>query len=341
MKQNSQAPKTRKKNTARWVGLGFGAAAVTAAAVASHELTRFMIDMAMDRQKPKGILPEDAARQIIRGTPYQEMFLQDVEVCAEKLRNSESERVSIETSDGITLVGHLREVSHPKRIILAMHGWRSSWDQDFGMIADFWERSGCTVLYAEQRGQNDSGGDYMGFGMLERYDCLEWIDWLNERFPEKPPIYLAGVSMGATTVLMTAGLDLPPSIHGIMADCGYTSPDAIFNHVAEKNLHLLAGMRMLIRNELFRKRIPAGPAKNSALVALAGCRVPVLFVHGTADRFVPVEMTYENYLACAAPKRLLIVPGAGHGRSYLVDREGYEAAVRAFWRDFDGTDPAC
>ncbi len=50
-------------------------------------------------------------------------------------------------------------------------------------------------------------------------------------------------------------------------------------------------------------------------------------------------MTYENYEACAAPKRLLIVPGATHGRSYLVDRESYEAAVRSFWDEFDGRIP--
>ena len=69
--------------------------------------------------------------------------------------------------------------------------------------------------------------------------------------------------------------------------------------------------------------------------ALSQCRVPVLFIHGTDDRFVPVEMTYENYKACASPKRLLIVPGAQHGMSYPTDPRGYEAAVKAFWASFD------
>ena len=65
------------------------------------------------------------------------------------------------------------------------------------------------------------------------------------------------------------------------------------------------------------------------------CKIPVLFVHGTDDKFVPVEMTYENYKACAAPKRLLIVPGAEHGMSYLINREEYQKTVLNFWRDFD------
>ena len=66
-----------------------------------------------------------------------------------------------------------------------------------------------------------------------------------------------------------------------------------------------------------------------------GADTAVLFIHGTDDRFVPIEMTYENYKACAAPKRLLVVPGAGHGMSYFLDKEGYEAAMQQFWREFD------
>jgi len=68
------------------------------------------------------------------------------------------------------------------------------------------------------------------------------------------------------------------------------------------------------------------------------CSVPVLFIHGTDDDFVPIEMTYENYKACIAPKRLLVVPGANHGMSCFVDREGYELAIKRFWQDFDDAD---
>ena len=67
--------------------------------------------------------------------------------------------------------------------------------------------------------------------------------------------------------------------------------------------------------------------------ALENCKVPVLFIHGTDDHFVPVEMTYENYKACNAPKKLLVVPGAEHGMSYLVDKEAYEDAVKDFWKE--------
>ena len=75
------------------------------------------------------------------------------------------------------------------------------------------------------------------------------------------------------------------------------------------------------------------PQEYSAADALKVNRIPVLFIHGSDDRFVPVEMTYENYKSCAAPKRLFIVPGANHGMSYYLDREGYQRNTLEFWAE--------
>lgn len=241
----------------------------------------------------------------------------------------------MKTEDGLTLIGHWRPCVSPKRVIIAMHGWRSGWSRDFGMIADFWHENHCCVLYPEQRGQGGSEGDYIGFGMLERHDCRAWIDWVNRKTEGKLPIYLAGISMGATTVLMTAGMELPDNVHGVIADCGFTSADAIWRHVAKHNLHLNYSLYAASANSGCRKRLRMGAGDYTTLDALAECEVPVLFIHGTDDRFVPIEMTYENYKACAAPKHLLVVPGANHGMSYRVDRAAYEKAFLDFWGRYD------
>lgn len=238
--------------------------------------------------------------------------------------------------DGVKLVGHLRRCENEKRLIVAMHGWRSSWFRDFGAISDFWYENGCSVLYAEQRGQGESGGEYMGFGLTERYDCLEWVKWANQNGYADRPVYLCGISMGASTVLMAAGLELPGNVRGIMADCGYTSPHAIWRHVLNDNLHIsFCGLTAAVADDICKKKIRMGTKAYSCTDAMHECKVPVFFIHGTDDHFVPVEMTYENYKACAAPKRLLIVPGAEHGMSYLTEREKYEKSVLEFWRDYD------
>ena len=217
-----------------------------------------------------------------------------------------------------------------------MHGWRSSWTRDFGLAADFLHENGCHVLFVEQRGQNNSGGDHMGFGLTERYDCRDWIDWVNEQKGGTLPIYLYGISMGASTVLMTAGFPELKNVHGIIADCGYTSPHEIWKHVVNNNLHLNYNEWISkIADDICREKIQFGSRDYSCLVALENNKIPVLFIHGTDDDFVPIEMTYENYAACASPKKLFIVPGADHGMSYFMDREGYEAAGLDFWRQYD------
>ena len=322
-----------EKSTKLWVAAGALTATAAAAGAASHVMTKYLMDMALNRQKPKSLMKGDKAREKIRGTAYQEIFLKDLAAAAERLKNTPTERVQIESRDGLSLVGHLLRAEHPRRIVIAMHGWRSSWDQDFGMIADFWYRSGCTVLYAEQRGQNDSGGDYMGFGMLERFDAADWAGWAHDNLSASMPIYLAGVSMGASTVLMAAGLSLPENVKGIAADCGYTSPMEIWKHITEDNLHLSYGLHRFDIDDLCRKKIQLGPSDCTTVKALQNSTLPVMLAHGTDDTFVPVEMTYENYKACRGRRKLLIVPGADHGMSYYVAREEYEKTAEEFWQE--------
>ena len=252
-----------------------------------------------------------------------------------RLENRQHQEIFIEARDGVSLCGHWFGRSNAKRVILAMHGWRSGWSHDFGVAADFWFKHDCSVLIPEQRAQGKSGGKYMGFGLLERYDCLSWLHWLNDSGCAALPIYLCGISMGASTVLMAAGLELPGNVRGIIADCGYTSPGAVFKHVADQNLGLHFEFWRMGAQALCKKRLKMGMDAYSCPEAMAVCPVPVLFIHGTEDAFVPAEMTMENYEACVSPKELLLVPGAGHGMSYFADRDAYRAAVLAFWARWD------
>lgn len=320
------------------IGSGIAAAGIAAAAAVSCRLTGKLVKVALDREQPKA---SAKAENRLSGAAGQAKQLEEVlNAAAERLRNSECETVEILAADGVKLVGHLRRCENEQRLILAMHGWRSSWASDFGAISDFWHANGCSVLYAEQRGQGESGGEYMGFGLTERYDCLDWVRWANENGFADQPIYLCGISMGAATVLMAAGLELPENVHGIMADCGFTSPHAIWKHVVNNNLHMsYGGLTAAVADDMCKKKIQMGTREYSCTDAMRECKVPVFFVHGTDDRFVPIEMTFENYKACTAPKRLLVVPGAEHGMSYMVDKEGYEKAVRDFWQEFDNFRP--
>lgn len=323
-----------QKNALVASGVAVGAAA--AASLTAYITTRCLVNTALDREPPRVM---KKAEGLLAGVQQIDpRFLDAVEEASARLAAQPNEEVHITARDGTPLVGHFFPVEHPQRIIVAVHGWRSSWHRDFGMVSDFWRANDCAVLYIEQRGQNKSGGAYMGFGLIERYDCLDWIHWLQAHCGAEVPMYLSGVSMGATTVLMAAGLELPACVRGISADCGFTAPQAIWKHVAEKNLHMAYGLYGSLADMLCRRKIQMGAGAYSTVTALQRATVPVLFVHGTADHFVPIEMTYENYAACASEKRLLVVPEADHGMSYFLEPARYEATVHEFWRLCEGAD---
>ena len=326
--------KQTAKRIAAYAGLAAGTAA--AAALSAYVTTRYLVNTALDRDMPKAMQKAD---RLIAGSAVDNDFLKELDKAAARLLSRENETVQITSHDGETLVGHYIPCEHPQRVVIAFHGWRSAWYKDFGMVADFWYQHNCSVLYVEQRGQNSSGGEYMGFGLTERFDCLDWVNWVISRVGDALPIYLAGVSMGATTVLMAAGLKLPPNVHGIMADCGFTSPNAIWKHIARNNLHIAFGLRGAIADALCRQKILVGSDDYSTIDAMKVTHIPVMLVHGANDHFVPVEMTCENYAACAAPKQLLIVPGADHGMSYYVEPDKYETMALDFWHRYDAAIP--
>lgn len=324
-----------KREKIMLVGSGVTAAVMALATSVRYRGADYLVRLALDRELPPH--PMGAERRL-SGSTIDSTLLQKVKDAGKDLSACPHEVIQIQSRDGTHLVGHWMGVPTPKRVIIAMHGWRSAWDHDFGMISDFLRNNGCSVLYAEQRGQGGSGGMHMGFGLTERYDCLDWINWANRTCGGNLPIYLCGISMGASTVLLAGGLDLPQNVRGILADCGFTSIVDIWKHVA-KQARLAYPVYGGTAGKLAEKRLCVAVDADSCPQSLSRCRVPVLFVHGTEDHFVPIEMTYENYKACASPKRLFVVPGAEHGMSYLTDPQGYENAVKSFWADFDGVMP--
>ena len=311
------------------------AAAGTCTAVAaalSYSVTKAFLSAALDRDPPKviGLLKLGLSK-----TSFAKELEKAKKEAVKRIDRSRYEEVAITAFDGVRLVGHYRKAENAVRTVICFHGWRSNWYEDYGIVSGFLESNGCSVLYVEQRGQNASGGDSMGFALLERYDCVSWVNYVVS-LGDGLPIYLSGISLGAATVMMAAGLGLPDQVHGISADCGFTSPEAIWKYSAEKYLHLpYTNFRKQTVRALCRRKLDSEDCSYSATQALAAAKVPVLFIHGTADCLVPIEMTYQNYLACASPKRLLIVPGADHGMSYIVDRERYEKTVKELWKDFD------
>ena len=136
--------------------------------------------------------------------------------------------------------------------------------------------------------------------------------------------------MGCATTLMAAGLDLPDNVKGIIADCGFTSPWDIIKHVAKDRFHLPPFPLMYMVNLVSEMIAGFGLKEVSIPEIMKRNKIPVLFIHGDADNYVPMWMTIKNYEACAAPKELYIVPGAGHALAFSKDMEEGKRRIKDF-----------
>ncbi len=263
------------------------------------------------------------------GEQYEPLYPQMTELINEALKMP-YEEVYIKSFDGLRLFGRYYETAKGAPVQMLFHGYRSNAIRDFSGGLQFYMGLGFNVLLVDQRAHGQSEGKAIAFGVLERYDCLEWVRYIEKRCGDVP-IIITGLSMGAATVLMASDLKLPKNVVGILADCGYSSPKDIICKV-------LGGLPYPTKPTYFFVRLGGiiygkfDIEKSSAQMSLKSTDIPVLFVHGEDDRFVPCEMSRQNKSVCKSNCRLLTIKDAGHGISYLIDKDSYCDAVKEFFK---------
>lgn len=248
------------------------------------------------------------------------------------LKSNNAQDIYVTSKDGLRLHGYWIPADNPRGTILLAHGYRSTMLVDFGIAYPFYHALGLNILVPHQRSHGQSEGKYITFGIKESEDMACWIDYHNKTFGEYQMV-LSGMSMGASTVLYLADQELPKNVKCIIADCGFTSPWSILDRVYRSVIHLPSGLSLWAA-DLFA-RIFAGfslKEKDSRKV-LKQAKLPVFLIHGLEDDFVPSYMTQQGYDACVGKKRLLLVEGAGHGVSFLVDKTTYTTQIISFLED--------
>lgn len=239
------------------------------------------------------------------------------------------EKVEIESDDELRLRGWLLLGEKPvQRVMIMVHGYTvsSSWMLHFAR--PFLER-GWTVLLVDQRSHGDSEGSYATYGYCEKWDLHHWINWVVQQYGDQVDIGLLGQSMGGGTVLEYASIN--QRVRFIIADCPYSDMQELVKYQIGKLHHLpINPLFHLLDHKLSRKAgfrmrdvSPINAVKDQA-------DLPVMFVHGDKDDFVPTQMSVDMYNCKKGKKRLLIIPGAEHGRAYMTDRELYEREMFAF-----------
>ena len=270
-----------------------------------------------------------------RITPYGRINMKSFAPYEERIRElidamvaRECESVSITSRDGIRLSARYYHLSDDAPVEIMVHGYRGHALRDFAGGAKICLDRGHNLLLIDQRAQGESEGRTISFGIKERFDVIDWVDYVLKRFGKDKKIILVGVSMGAGTVIMAAGESLPENVVGVIADCPFSSPIDIIERVGRERGFprplikplVATGARLFGGFSLFE----ASPRE-----AAARAKIPILIIHGDADRFVPYSMSEE--IKAANPSIILEkIEGAEHAVSYLKDTERYVSLVNAF-----------
>ena len=241
---------------------------------------------------------------------------------------STTSQATITAYDGVKLGARIIRQQQPSdRVAVCCHGYGATLSSMQVQAKMFYDR-GFDVYILSMRGHKGSGGK-VGMAWIDRFDLSRWIDRIIVDYGENVQIALFGVSMGGATVVSVAGMNPPPQVKCIIDDCG-------FNSQYDEYVACLkaAGLpKFSIRLFNVGVKLVHGYSLYDADVAqlASAMTLPALFIHGTADSFVPFELGQKLYEACASPEKSFVaIEGAGHALSYATDKDKYTAAVTEF-----------
>ena len=245
-----------------------------------------------------------------------------------ELNNLKYEDIYIKSHDGLKLHGKYYHIRKDAPICICLHGYRSSSTKDFSSGIKMCFENKFNVLLVDHRAHEKSTGQVITFGIKERYDCLDWINYIDKKFPNSK-IFLFGISMGASTAIMSAPLITSQKVAGIIADCPYSSPKQIIKKIAiDMKLPCNILYPFIYLGALLFGKFNIN--EFDCFKAVKTLKIPTLLIHGENDSFTPCQMSKDLKKYASENLNLILFPKADHGLSYISDEKRYKQAVKEF-----------
>ena len=247
----------------------------------------------------------------------------------------EKEDVWIQSHDGYALHGYFIPNQKANKVVISFHGYNTEARKEYPLHHSYYQE-GYTVLIVDQRGVGQSKGRFITMGLLERFDCLRWIDYVINRYDGDVEILLEGLSMGASTVMMAAQDIRAPQVKGMIVNCGFDSCSEQLEHTVTKLMHL-PGFPVMHTVRFYAKLLAKYDMDAiTASESLAKSDIPILMFHGMKDTFVPyINLAKIFPRIKAAHKKMIPCEHAAHGIARFEDRELYEGEIHRFLSELD------
>ncbi len=253
----------------------------------------------------------------------------------EALYNSASkEDITLKSFDGLNLTSTLIMNENPtNKFIVLVHGVSICYVGSLKYF-DIFYRNGFNVLIVNQRRHGKSEGKYSTYGFYEKYDVNMWIEYLKSRFGNDIILGLHGESMGAGTVMET--IPLNDSIKFVIEDCGYSNFHELIgfqitHEYKNRLVRKILRPSLIFANFFMKTKAKFSMKKIVPIDIVASSSLPMMFVHGKGDYFVPWYMAVDLYKAkTKGYKELYIVEGAKHAEALEVNKILYEKKIMTF-----------
>lgn len=245
------------------------------------------------------------------------------------------EELTLTARDGLTLSGYFLPAAEPTdKLVIFTHGYLGHAKQ-MGLYGQhYYTDLGYNLFMPDARGHGKSEGNYYGFGWPDRLDLMDWTQLLVDKLGPDTQIAYHGLSMGAATVLMASGEELPRQVKAIIADSPYASVYQLFSYQMNRMFYLPAFPLLDSTSLLTKIRAGYSFREANALKAVEKTTVPILYIHGESDTFVPTKLTKELFQHTASDAELLLVPNANHGESFALATEEYKRTMDDFLEQY-------
>lgn len=254
----------------------------------------------------------------------------------------EQNHAILDTSITVENRGNMRAMcinakSPSNKVAVLLHGYKDRAESMFH-IAFLYHKMGYNVLLPHCFAHGDSDGDHIDMGWLDRFDAMRWMDVANEKFrgdSAQTQMVVHGISMGGFTTMCISGEKCPDYVKCFVEDCGYTS---VWNEFSDQ-LHTMFSLPdiplMYTTSALCKMRYGWSFGEASAVEQLKKSTLPMLFIHGNSDTFVPYHMLDELYAAKShGYKEKYIAPGSEHACAYSDHAREYTQRVKDFVNKF-------
>lgn len=298
----------------------------------------WMFDFALVRKEKMDF---DAGDDLL---PHMDVIKLRTREAQEKISRMHPEEVYIKSHDGLLLHATFVPSEYfSRKVVIAVHGYNSYGMFDESSVVPGFRAMGYNVIIVDNRAHGESEGKYIGFGWLDRMDVLNWCRYAMSRFGENCEILMHGVSMGAATVLMTCGeACLPHQVKGVIADCPFAGAYEEFGYIMRSNYRVPGRPLLYFASMVCKIRAGYTFGQCSTIRAVKNIRVPVLFIHGEQDTFVPPKMTEKMYRVCKSKQKYLyLCPEATHCYSAFQDMDAYVRQVSDFVYNIANPEDEC